>query len=61
MDGYTIDKSLLSKEEQRSVCQGLQILQSAKFPGAEMALSKIRAVFRNELEPKWLDVYFTYW
>lgn len=61
MDGYTIDKSLLSKEEQRSVCQGLQILQSAKFPGAEMALSKISAVFRNALEPKWLDVDFTYW
>lgn len=61
MDGYTIDKSLLSKEEQRSVCQGLQILQSAKFPSAEMALSKISAVFRNALEPKWLDVDFTYW
>ena len=61
MDGYTIDKSLLSKEEWQSVCQGLQILQATKFPDAEMALSKIGAVFRNASELKWLDVDFSYW
>lgn len=47
IEGYTIDRSLLSKEEQQSVFQGLQILQAAKYPNAEMALSKISAVFRN--------------
>ena len=41
IEGYTIDRSLLSKEEQQSVFQGLQILQAAKYPNAEMALSKI--------------------
>lgn len=61
MDGYTIDKSLLSKGEQQSVFQGLQILQAAKYPDAETALSKISAVFRNALEPKWLAVDFSYW
>ena len=61
MDGYTIGKSLLSEEEQQSVYQGLQILQATKYPNAEMALSKIGAVFRNVLEPKWLDVDFSYW
>ena len=34
IDGYTIDKSLLSKEEQQRVCQGLQILQATKYPDA---------------------------
>ena len=61
IDGYTIDKSILSKEEQESVYQGLQILQSTKFPNAETALSKISAVFRNVMESKWLDVDFSYW
>lgn len=61
IDGYTIDKSLLSKEEQQSIYQGLQILQATKYPNAETALSKIGAIFRNALEPKWLEVDFTYW
>ncbi|WP_133968184.1 helix-turn-helix transcriptional regulator [Eubacterium limosum] len=61
IDGYAIDKALLSKEEQQHIYQGLQMLQATKYPNAEMALSKIGAVFRNVLEPKWLDVDFTYW
>lgn len=61
IEGYTIDKALLSKEEQQHIYQGLQMLQATKYPNAEMALSKIGAVFRNVLEPKWLDVDFTYW
>ncbi len=61
IDGYTIDRSLLSKEEQQSVCQGLQILEATKYPDAQMALNKIRAVFRNSLEAEWLDVDFSYW
>ncbi|MDE6915944.1 MAG: YafY family transcriptional regulator [Lachnospiraceae bacterium] len=61
MDGYTIDKSLLSREEQQSVYHGLQILQATKYPNAEMALSKISAIFRNALESRWLEVDFSYW
>ena len=61
IEGYTIDKSLLSKEEQQNIYHGLQILQATKYPNAEMALSKIGTIFRNALEPKWLEVDFTYW
>lgn len=61
IEGYTIDKSLLSKEEQRSICQGLQILQATKYPNAEMALEKIGAIFRSASEVKWLEVDFSYW
>ncbi|MCI8740474.1 MAG: YafY family transcriptional regulator [Oscillibacter sp.] len=61
MDGYTIDRSLLSQEERRSVYQGLQILQAAKYPNAEMALHKIGAIFTNALEAEWLDVDFSHW
>lgn len=61
LDGYTLDRSLLTREEQQSVYQGLQILQAAKYPSAEMALSKISAVFRTARQSQWLDVDFTYW
>jgi len=61
IDGYTIDRSLLSKEDQQNIYQGLQMLQAAKYPNAEIALSKIGAVFRNVLEPEWLEVDFSYW
>ncbi len=61
MDGYAIDKSLLSEEERQRVCQGLQILQATEYPDAEKALSKIGAVFRNAVEPRWLEVDFSYW
>ena len=33
IDGYTSDRSLLSKEEQQSVFQGLQILQFSEMHG----------------------------
>ena len=52
LEGYTIDRSVLSQEERQSIYQGLQILQAAKYPNAEMALSKIGAVFRYALEEK---------
>lgn len=61
IDGYTIDKSVLSEEEWESVCQGLQLLQAARYPDAETALSKIGAVFRNAREQNWLEVDFSYW
>lgn len=61
MDGYTIDRSLFSQEEQRSIYQGLQILYATKYPDAGTALSKIGAIFRSVLEEKWLDVDLSYW
>ncbi|WP_227864737.1 HTH domain-containing protein [Clostridioides sp. ZZV14-6044] len=61
IDGHALDKSLLSKEEQQNIYQGLQMLQVIKYPNAEIALSKISDIFRNVLEPKWLKVDFTFW
>ena len=61
IDGYTIDRSLLSKEEQQNIYHGLQLLQAAKYPNAGTALSKIGAIFRNVLEPEWLEVDFSHW
>ncbi|MDH6364147.1 putative DNA-binding transcriptional regulator YafY [Enterococcus sp. PF1-24] len=61
VEGFTIDKGLFSKEEQLHIYQGLQMLQATKYPNAEMALNKVGAIFRNIMEPQWLDIDFTFW
>lgn len=61
IDGYTIDKSILSKEEQQNIYLGLQMLQATKYPNAEDAINKIGAIFRNVLEPNWLEIDLSYW
>ena len=61
INGYTIDKSFLSEEEQQNIYHGLQILQATKYPNAEIALSKIGTIFRNVSQPRWLEVDFSYW
>lgn len=61
IDGYSLNKSLFSKEEQQNIFQGLQMLQATKFPNAEMALNKISAIFGKSLVHKWLDIDFTFW
>lgn len=61
MEGYTLDRSLLSKEDQQNIYQGLHILKATKYPNAEIALGKISSVFRKTIESKWLEVDFSYW
>lgn len=61
LKGYTLDKSLLTKEEQQQIYQGLQILQAAQYPNAETALSKISGLFHQTLQPQWLEIDFSYW
>lgn len=61
MKGYTLNKSLLSNEDQQQIFQGLQILQASNYPNAEEALNKIGAVFKNKLTTDWLEVDFSYW
>lgn len=61
MEGYAIDRSLISREEQQSICQGLRMLQAAKYPDAEMAWHKLTAIFKNTSETDWLEVDFSYW
>lgn len=61
IDGYSLNRSLFSKEEQLNIYQGLQMLQATKFPNAEMALSKISAIFGKTLVHNWLDIDFSFW
>lgn len=61
MDGYALNKSFLTTEEQVQVYQGLQILQASNYPDAEQALNKIGALFDQPLLDDWLEIDFSYW
>ncbi|MDT2658382.1 YafY family protein [Enterococcus hulanensis] len=61
MDGYALNKSFLTSEEQVQVYQGLQILQASNYPDADQALNKIGALFDHPLSEDWLEVDFSYW
>ncbi len=61
IDGYTIDKSMFSKEEQQNIYQGLQILQATDYPNSDNVLNKIDTIFGKNSKSKWIDVDFSYW
>ncbi|GCF95346.1 DeoR family transcriptional regulator [Enterococcus florum] len=61
LEGYTMDRSLLTKGEQQNIFQGLQILQATQYPNMETTLNKIGAIFRTALQPQWLEIDFSYW
>ena len=61
IDGYTLNKSLFSREEQENIFQSLRLLQATRYPHAELTLRKIGAIFGQAQEPQWLDIDFTFW
>lgn len=44
MDGYSLNESFLTTEEQLQIYQGLQILQASNYPDADQVLTKIGAL-----------------
>lgn len=61
MEGYALNKSFLTNDEQVQIYQGLQILQASNYPDAEQALTKIGALFDQPLTDDWLEIDFSYW
>ncbi|MDT2572760.1 YafY family protein [Enterococcus raffinosus] len=61
MDGYALNKSFLTVEEQVQVYQGLQILQASNYPNVKEALNKIGALFDRPLSEDWLEIDLSYW
>lgn len=61
LDGYTLNRSFLTNEEQLQVYQGLQILQASNYPEADQALNKIGSLFNQLPAEDWLEIDFSYW
>lgn len=60
MDGYTIDKTLLSDEEQKQVLLALQSIQAAGHINVENSLNKLRNVFKKD-SANWIEIDFSGW
>ena len=60
LEGFALDKSLLTKEEQQEVLAGLQSLGAVRESDTGSALEKLGAVFRQNTE-SWVEIDFSNW
>lgn len=61
LEGFSLDKSYFTKEEQGNIVQALQILKSSNYPDADKTLNKVAGLFSHTLQSEWLEIDFSYW
>lgn len=60
MDGYTLDKSILSDAEQNEILMALQSLKAVEYPDPDGLLTKLGTFFKKN-QQSWIEVDFTGW
>lgn len=61
LQGFSLDKSYFTQEEQSNIVQALQILKSSNYPDADKSLNKVAGLFSHNLQSEWLEIDFSYW
>ena len=61
LQGFSLDKSYFTQEEQNNIVQALQILKSSNYPDADKSLNKVAGLFSHNLQAEWLEIDFSYW
>ena len=61
LQGFSLDKSYFTQEEQNHIVQALQILKSSNYPDADKSLNKVAGLFSHNLQSEWLEIDFSYW
>lgn len=61
LQGFSLDKSYFTQEEQNKIVQALQILKSSNYPDADKSLNKVAGLFSHNLQSEWLEIDFSYW
>lgn len=61
LQGFSLDKSYFTQEEQKNIIQALQILKSSNYLNADKSLNKIAGLFSHNLQSEWLEIDFSYW
>lgn len=61
LEGYSLNKTIISERESESLLIALQTLQSTKFPDIDIVLDKIGAVFRKANSTDWAHIDFSPW
>jgi predicted DNA-binding transcriptional regulator YafY len=60
LDGFVLDKSLLSEREQQEILTALHGLKAVRDPDADAVLSRLGALFGRR-DYRWLEVDFSNW
>lgn len=60
MEGYTIDRTMLSDEEQKQVLLALQSLQVTRHIDVDNSINKLRNVFKKD-NTNWIEIDFSGW
>ena len=60
LQGFSLDKSYFTQEEQNNIVQALQILKSSNYPDADKSLNKVAGLFSHNLQSEWLEIDFSY-
>ncbi|MDR2903138.1 MAG: YafY family transcriptional regulator, partial [Clostridiales bacterium] len=60
MDGFVLNKSMLSESEQQEVLSALHGMNVFNVPEMDAVLDKLGAVF-NKSAANWIDIDFSYW
>lgn len=60
MEGFVLDRALLSEEEKQEILASLQSINAARNMGSSRTLQKLSAMFHLPLE-NWLEVDFSRW
>ena len=58
LEGYTLNKSLISQDEQNEIMYALQSLKAANYPESEETLKKLSLIF-NKSSDNWIEVDFS--
>ena len=61
LEGYTLNKALLSKSESEGLLLALKSMSAASYPEADAILDKIGSIFKSSRAHDWIEVDFEGW
>jgi Predicted transcriptional regulator len=61
MEGYTLDRTLLTGQESDSILLALKTLQAVNYPEIDLVLEKLGGVFKNAAANDWVEADFSPW
>ena len=61
LEGYTLNKTLLSKSESDGLILALKAMGATDYPEADAILEKIGSVFKRNIAHDWIEVDFESW
>jgi predicted DNA-binding transcriptional regulator YafY len=60
LDEYTLNSTMLTDADKKSILFALQTFQATKYPDADCVLEKLKSVFRSDVSD-WISVDLTRW